>query len=84
MLGARRLALVDGVAGPGGAVANHEVRYTAADVAVLVLGEVEDGAAPGRGVAHQLADDAEALRAVPRADEEAEVGAAGALGAERQ
>lgn len=84
LLDAGDVALVDGVAGPDGVLADHQVGHPAPDVAVLVLGKVEQGAPQGGRIAHQRADHPEAVGAVPETKEKAEVGAAGPLGAELQ
>ena len=73
MIGALGSRLVDRIADPGQAVADVEINRRAPDVATLVVDQVLQCAAKGRGVAHQTPDEPEASRVATLADQKPKV-----------
>ena len=73
MIGALGSRLVDRIADPGHAVAGDKINRRAPDVATLIIDEVLQCAAEGRGVAHQSTDEPEASGVATLADQKTEV-----------
>ena len=73
MIGALGSRLVDRIADPSHALAGDKIDRRAADVATLIVDEVLQRAAKGRGVAHQSTDEPEASGVATLADQKPEV-----------
>ena len=73
MIGTLGSRLVDRIADPGHAIAGDKINRRAPDVATLIIDEVLQCAAEGRGVAHQSTDEPEASGVATLADQKTEV-----------